>query len=170
MKKFLEEFKAFISKGNVLDMAVGIIIGSAFTSIVNSLVSDIISPILGLFGTSNLDTMTLVLKASTDSEDAVTLNYGSFISAVINFLIMALILFCLVKGMAAMQEQMKKAAGKDEKKEPEKPKTKMCPYCRSNDLALEATRCPHCTAEIPADETAVPKVEAGPAPAAIPAK
>ena len=166
MKKFLEEFKAFISKGNVLDMAVGIIIGSAFTSIVNSLVSDIISPILGLFGTSNLDTMTLVLKASTDSEDAVTLNYGSFISAIINFLIMALILFCLVKGMAAMQEQMKKAAGKEEKKE-EAPKTKMCPYCRSNDLALEATRCPHCTSEIPAGTV---KVEAGPAPAAIPAK
>ena len=166
MKKFLEEFKAFISKGNVLDMAVGIIIGSAFTSIVNSLVSDIISPILGLFGTSNLDTMTLVLKASTDSEDAVTLNYGSFISAIINFLIMALILFCLVKGMAAMQEQMKKAAGKEEKKE-EAPKTKMCPYCRSNDLALEATRCPHCTSEIPAEKS---KVEVGPAPAAIPAK
>ena len=150
MKKFMEEFKAFISKGNVLDMAVGIIIGSAFTSIVNSLVSDIISPVLGLFGTSNLDTMSVVLKASTDSEDAVTLNYGSFISAIINFLIMAFILFCLVKGMASLQKKVKKP----EEPKDEKPKTKMCPYCRMNDLAVDATRCPHCTAELPAENAA----------------
>lgn len=145
MKKFMEEFKAFISKGNVLDMAVGIIIGSAFTSIVNSLVSDIISPILGLFGTSNLDTMSVVLKASEDADEVVSLNYGSFISAIINFLIMAFILFCLVKGMTSLQSKMKKP--EEEKKEA--PKTKMCPYCRSNDLDPEATRCPHCTAVLP---------------------
>ena len=92
MKKFMNEFKEFISRGNVMDMAVGIIIGGAFTSIVSSLVDDIINPILGLFGGMNFDQLKLNLLGE------VTLNYGKFISTVINFLIMALIVFFYDEG------------------------------------------------------------------------
>ena len=90
MKKFMNEFKEFISRGNVIDMAVGIIIGGAFTSIVSSLVDDIINPILGLFGGMNFDQLKVNLLGE------VTLNYGKFISTVINFLIMALIVFIMM--------------------------------------------------------------------------
>lgn len=131
MKKFFNEFKKFISRGNVMDMAVGIIIGGAFTSIVSSLVNDIINPLLGLFGGMNFDQLHLNLLGQ------VTLNYGKFITAVINFLIMALVIFCIVKVMNA-------AAAKFSRKEEEKKKTKKCPYCKS-EIDIEATRCPHCT-------------------------
>ncbi|HTQ09569.1 MAG TPA: large-conductance mechanosensitive channel protein MscL [Fimbriimonadaceae bacterium] len=87
----LKEFREFIAKGNMLDLAVGIVIGAAFTAIVNSLVKDIITPILGLFGSRNFDQYTWTLK------EGVTLNYGSFITAVINFLIVAFVLFAVVK-------------------------------------------------------------------------
>ena len=93
MKKFLKEFKEFISRGNVMDMAVGIIIGGAFTSIVSSLVSDIINPILGLFGGMNFDQLKITLLGEA------TLYYGRFITAVINFLIMALVIFVIIKAM-----------------------------------------------------------------------
>ena len=137
MHKFIEEFKKFISKGNVMDMAVGIIIGGAFTSIVSSLVNDVINPLLGLFGGMNFDQ--LVWNITGD----VTLYYGKFITAVVNFLIMAFIVFILVKAINT-------AASKFQKKEEEKekaPTTKTCPYCKS-EIALEATRCPHCTSEL----------------------
>lgn len=93
MKKFIKEFREFINRGNVMDMAVGIIIGGAFTSIVSSLVDDIINPILGLFGGMNFDQ----LKWNILGE--VTLNYGKFISAVLNFLIMALVIFTIMRVM-----------------------------------------------------------------------
>ena len=93
MKKFLDEFKKFISRGNVMDMAVGIIIGGAFTRIVSSLVEDIINPLLGLFGGMNFEQYKLQLTGE------VTLNYGKFISSIINFLIMALVIFFLIKVM-----------------------------------------------------------------------
>ncbi len=146
MKKFFEEFKAFISKGNVLDMAVGVIIGAAFKSIVDSLVADIISPLLGLFGSHNLDAMKVVLKQGATEDATVALNYGKFLSSVINFLIMALILFCIVKTFNNFQMKMDSLSGK-KKEEPAKPATKICPYCRS-EIAAEATRCPHCTSEL----------------------
>ena len=115
----MNEFKEFISSGNVMDMAVGIMIGGAFTAIVTSLVEDIISPILGLFGGLNFDKLSVTLLGE------VTLNYGKFITAVINFLIMAFILFSIIKAMNT-------AAGKLKKEEEEAaPTTKMCPYCRS---------------------------------------
>ena len=98
MKKFMNEFKEFISRGNVMDMAVGIIIGGAFTSIVSSLVDDIINPILGLFGGMNFDQLKVNLLGE------VTLNYGKFISTVINFLIMALIVFIMMKVMNGFAE------------------------------------------------------------------
>ena len=133
MKKFLDEFKQFISRGNVMDMAVGIIIGGAFTGIVSSLVEDIINPLLGLFGGMNFDQYALQLTGD------VTLNYGKFITAIINFLIMALVIFLLIK-------VMNKATSLVAKKEEETvaPTTKKCTFCKS-EIDIEATRCPHCT-------------------------
>ncbi|HCR84779.1 MAG TPA: large conductance mechanosensitive channel protein MscL [Lachnospiraceae bacterium] len=133
MKNFIKEFKEFISRGNVMDMAVGIIIGGAFTAIVSSLVDDIINPILGLLGGANLDK----LKASLLGE--VTLNYGKFIAAIINFLLMALILFLIIKAL-------NKASSLRPKKE-EEAVTKICPFCKS-EIDIEATRCPHCTSQL----------------------
>ena len=137
MKKFMDEFKKFISRGNVMDMAVGVIIGGAFTSIVNSLVNDIINPVLGVFGGLNFSEYSIKL-----SGDA-TLNYGNFITAIINFLIMALVIFSIVKIMNCMAANM--APKKDEK--PAAPTTKKCPFCKS-EIAIDATRCPHCTSEL----------------------
>ena len=90
-KGFLQEFQKFISRGNVMDMAVGVIIGGAFSSIINSLVSDIISPLLGVFGGMNFDNYSLKLIGDA------TLNYGKFLTAVVNFLIMALVIFCMMR-------------------------------------------------------------------------
>ncbi len=132
MKKFLKEFKTFISRGNVMDMAVGIIIGGAFTSIVTSLVNDIINPILGIFGGMNFDQLSVKLFGEA------TLYYGKFLTAVVNFLIMALIVFCIVKAMNTASE---KFGHKEEEKAPD---TKECPYCKSK-IAIAATRCPQCT-------------------------
>ena len=136
MKKFMNEFKEFISRGNVMDMAVGIIIGGAFTSIVSSLVDDIINPILGLFGGMNFDQLKVNLLGE------VTLNYGKFISTVINFLIMALIVFIMMKVMNGFAEKLKHT-----EKEVEENTTKECPFCKS-EIAITATRCPHCTSKL----------------------
>lgn len=132
MKKFINEFKEFISRGNVMDMAVGIIIGGAFTSIVSSLVEDIINPILGIFGGMDFSDLSITLVGDA------TLNYGKFITAVLNFLIMALIVFVLVKAMNGFAAKMKKPV------EEAAPTTKKCPFCKS-EIAIDATRCPHCT-------------------------
>ena len=135
MKKFVDEFKKFIMRGNVLDMAVGIIIGGAFTAIVTSLVEDIISPILGLFGSANLADMNVTLK------EGVTLNYGSFISAIINFILIAFVIFCRIKAINKAQDKVKKP------EEEAAPTTKICPYCKS-EIPLDATKCPHCTSDL----------------------
>ena len=135
MNKFLKEFKEFISRGNVMDMAVGIIIGGAFTSIVSSLVEDIINPILGIFGGMNFDRLSLTLTKEA------TLNYGKFLTAVINFIIMAVIVFLIMKTMNAFTEKF------GPKKEQKAPDTKDCPFCKSK-IAIAATRCPHCTSMI----------------------
>ncbi len=134
MKKFMEEFKEFISRGNVMDMAVGIIIGGAFTSIVSSLVEDIINPFLGLFGGMNFDKLHIKLMGE------VTLNYGKFITAIMNFLIMALIVFLIMRTMNRFGEKLKHK----EEEAPEEPTTKVCPFCKS-EIAIDAVRCPHCT-------------------------
>ena len=134
MKKFFEEFKKFISRGNVIDMAVGIIIGGAFTGIVSSLVEDIINPLIGLFGGMNFDRYSITLLGEA------TLNYGKFLTAVMNFVIMAFVVFLLVSMINKTAEKMKP-------KEEEVPTTKKCPFCMS-DIHMEATRCPHCTSVI----------------------
>ena len=135
MKKFIEEFKKFISRGNVMDMAVGVIIGGAFTAIVNSLVNDVMMPILSLI-TGGLDFSNLCI-ALGEAEGAATLNYGSFIAAVINFLLIAMVIFIMIKAV-------NKFIGK---KEEAPATTKECPYCKQK-IAIKATRCPHCTSQL----------------------
>lgn len=135
MKNFMNEFKKFICRGNVMDMAVGIIIGGAFTAIVNSLVNDIINPLLGLFGGMNFDQLVWNITGE------VTLAYGKFITAIINFLIMAFVIFMLVRTMNKVSDKYGK------KEEPKAPTTKKCPYCKT-DIAIDATRCPHCTSQL----------------------
>ena len=129
MKKFIEEFKAFALRGNVMDMAVGVIIGGAFSGIVTALTDNFINPVLDLC--TGHATYTLQDDAGFAS---------AFLSSVVNFIIMAFILFCLMK-------VVNKAAGIGKKKEEETPKaptTKVCPFCKS-EIPLEATRCAHCT-------------------------
>ena len=138
MKNFLKEFKEFAMKGNVMDLAVGIIIGAAFTAIVTSLVDDILSPIIGLLVQVNFSDLVLTIGG-------VTLKYGSFIMAVINFVIVAFALFLIVKAL-------NKAASFGRKKEAEEetvPTIKECPYCKT-EIHVDAVRCPHCTSKLEA--------------------
>ena len=125
MKKFFEEFKKFISRGNVMDMAVGVIIGGAFTAIVNSLVNDIFMPLLSLI-TGGFDIASMSVSFGV-GDNAATLNYGAFLSAVINFLLIALVIFCIIKAMNTAKDKMLK---KQEEEAPA-PTTKKCPYCMS---------------------------------------
>lgn len=134
MKAFMKEFKEFISKGNVMDMAVGIIIGGAFTAIVTSLVNDVIMPIISLL-TGGFDFSALCIVLG-EGEGAATLNYGAFIAAIINFLIIAIVIFCLIKSI-----------NKFKKKQEEAPTTKDCPYCLEK-INIKATKCPHCGSEV----------------------
>ncbi len=137
LKKFFKEFKEFVSRGNVMDMAIGIIIGGAFTTIVSSLVEDIINPLLGLFGGMNFDRYSVTLLGEA------TLNYGKFITAVINFLIMALVIFIIVKLMNGAASKF--SSKKEEEEAPAT--TKICPYCCS-EIPINATKCPHCTSDV----------------------
>ena len=140
MKNFMNEFKKFISRGNVMDMAVGVIIGGAFTAIVNSLVNDIFMPLLSLL-TGGFDIAGMSVSFGV-GENAATLNYGAFLSAVINFLLIALVIFCIIKAMNTAKDKMIKKP-----EEPKAPTTKRCPYCMS-EIDIKATRCPHCTSEV----------------------
>ena len=149
VKKLLKEFETFIMRGNVIDMAVGVIVGAAFQAIVNSLVNDVISPLLGLV--ANMDLSYLVLKIND-----VEIRYGAFVTAVINFLIMAFVIFLLVKAINKISELGFK---KKKEEEPAKPKTKICPYCKS-EIPADAVKCGHCTSDLPAAELA-PQTENG---------
>lgn len=130
MKKFIEEFKAFALRGNVMDMAIGVLIGGAFSGIVTSLTDNFIQPIID----------EIMGRAAYTLED-VALFGSNFIAAVINFIITALILFCLLKAMNKLLSVGRKEA------EPEAPAAKTCPYCKS-EISIDATRCPHCTSEL----------------------
>ena len=141
MKKFIKEFKEFALKGNVLDLAVGVIIGGAFTGIVTSLTDNFINPILKF--------ITAGARYSLADIGGFASN---FISAVINFLIMALILFCLVKGINKMLTIGKKP------EKPAEPTTKKCPFCMT-EIDIKATRCPHCTSIIEIPEEEAPEAE-----------
>jgi len=138
-KGLMEEFKKFIMRGNVMDMAVGVIVGGAFTSIVTSLNKDILTPILGIFGGMDFSHLAITLG---DGETAPVLAYGNFITAILNFLITAFVIFILVKAINALNDRFTKK--EEPKAEPEAPTTKTCPFCKST-IAIDATRCPHCT-------------------------
>nr|WP_307989193.1 large conductance mechanosensitive channel protein MscL [uncultured Niameybacter sp.] len=133
MKKFLNEFKAFALRGNVLDLAVGVIIGGAFQGIVKSLVDDVISPVIGLFAQEDFSALVITIGD-------VNVRYGAFITAVINFLIMAFLIFLLVKGMNKLSNLGTKKAEETTKE----PTTKECPFCYTQ-ISIKATRCPNCT-------------------------
>lgn len=135
MKKFFSEFKTFVMRGNVLDLAVGVIIGAAFQAIVTSLTNDIISPLLGIFGGMNFDRLAFEINGAT-------IAYGKFITAVINFLIMAFVIFLFIKLVNKIMTIGKKPEPKKE------PTTKICPLCFS-EIDIKATKCPHCTGDIP---------------------
>ncbi len=136
MKKFLKEFKDFALRGNVMDLAIGVIIGAAFQAIINSLVNDVLSPLIGLVAKTDLSYLTLKING-------VDVKYGSFLTAVINFVIMVFVIFLLVKGINALSN----LGGHRKEETPEEPATKKCPYCLS-EIDIAATRCPHCTSEL----------------------
>ena len=140
VKGFIEEFKKFIMRGNVMDMAVGVIVGGAFTSIVTSLNQDILTPVLGIFGGTDFSNLKVTLGSG---ENAPVLCYGNFITAVINFLITAFVIFVLVKAINKIGDKLIRI----EEEAPPEPTTKLCPYCRS-EIEKEATRCPHCTSNL----------------------
>ena len=141
MKNFIKEFKEFINRGNVMDMAVGVIIGGAFQSIINSVVNDVVMPLIAaIFGGIDFSNWFVVLGKG---EEPPVLHYGNLITAVINFILMALVIFLFVKGMNSLREKTKKPV----EEVPAAPTTKVCPFCKS-EVAIDATRCPHCTSEL----------------------
>lgn len=140
MKKFFDEFRKFINRGSVVDMAVGIMIGAAFKAIVDSLVNDIISPIIGLLVKQDFSNLSLNVFG-------VSLRYGAFIMAVLNFFIIALVLFLIIRLMNSFHDLTKLVKKSDDAAEEPEPTTKTCPYCKS-EIALDATRCPHCTSQL----------------------
>lgn len=145
MKKFANEFKDFIAKGNVVDMAVGVVVGGAFGKIVTSLVEDIIMPpISKLLSGVNVQEMFYALDGNKyatlqEARDAAApiIAYGNFIQNIINFLIIALVIFIVIKQVAKVRPQDEGPA----------PTTKVCPYCKS-EIPVEAVKCPHCTSDL----------------------
>lgn len=147
----LKEFKEFALRGNVMDMAVGIIIGAAFGTIVKSLVADVIMPPIGLLlGGVDFANFFALLKAGTpagpyaslvdaQAAGAVTVNYGVFVNNIVSFVIVAFVMFLLIRGINRME--------KEEEEAPAEPTTKECPYCLST-VPIKATRCAHCTSEL----------------------
>ncbi len=135
MKKFFAEFKEFALRGNMVDLAVGVIIGAAFQAVVKSLVDDVISPAIGIFAKTDFSQLAWAVPGTQ-----VIIGYGAFITALINFIIMAFVVFMLVKILNRIARGHKKQAAPA-------PTTKTCPYCFT-DIPVQATRCPHCTAEL----------------------
>lgn len=134
----LKEFKEFAVRGNVVDMAVGIIIGAAFGKIVTSFVGDLVMPPIGmLLGNVDFSALAIVLRAETAEAEAVTINYGAFINNVLDFLIVAFVIFLAIRQMNRMKRQ----------EAPKPTTTKSCPYCCSV-IDIKATRCPSCTSQL----------------------
>lgn len=148
-KGFIGEFQKFLMRGNVLDMAVGVVIGSAFGTIVTSVVDDLLMPVISLVAGGldfsnwflSLDGSKYSTLAAAQEAGAATLNYGVFITKVINFVIVAFCIFLVVKAFNALEERVKP-------KEAPAPTTKVCPFCKM-EVPVEATKCGHCTSELP---------------------
>ena len=139
MKKFVQEFKEFISRGNVVDLAVAVVIGGAFTAIVNSIVNDLIMPLVSLC-TGGIDFSEMKIAVGT-GDTAAAFTYGNLISAILQFLIIAFVIFCIIKAINKAKDLSKKPAEEEE----EKP-APVCPYCLE-EVKEGATRCPHCAGE-----------------------
>ncbi len=148
---FISEFKTFVMRGNVVDLAVGVIIGAAFQAIIKSVVDDLVMPVISLF-TKGIDFANkfIVLGegefetlAAAQEAGVAVFAYGNFINAVINFLIMAFVVFCLVKSINKLREKTEKKV----EEAPAAPTTKKCPYCKS-EIDIEATKCPNCTSDV----------------------
>lgn len=148
---FFGEFKTFISRGNVIDLAVGVIIGGAFQKIISSIVNDLVMPVVSLLtgginfnnGFIALDGNTYASVAAAKDAGVAVFNYGSFISTTLDFLIMAFVIFLMVKGINKLTDVTKK-----KEKEPEEVVTiKVCPFCQS-EISIEACRCPQCTSKL----------------------
>lgn len=134
IKKFLEEFKAFAMRGNMLDMAVGVVVGGAFTAIVTALVEDVINPVIGLFFKADFSSVVIDLGGSS-------IKIGEFVNSIINFLIVAFVLFVVIKAINSLHKKPEAPAA------PAEPTTKVCPFCQS-EIAIKAVRCPHCTSKL----------------------
>jgi len=135
----MKEFKEFALKGNVVDMAVGIIIGAAFGKIVSSLVADVIMPPIGMaLGNMDFSALAFTLKEATETTPAVVVSYGRFINTILDFAILALALFVVIKQMNRLTRKAESPAA---------PANKECPHCCST-IAVNARRCPHCTSEL----------------------
>jgi len=132
MGSFMKEFKEFAMKGNVMDLAVGMIIGAAFTAIISALVDNILSPLIGLL-------IKVDFNDAAVNVAGVDIMYGAFIMAIINFIIVAFVLFAMIKAMNKLRKEPEAAE--------EEPTTKVCPFCKS-EIPIEATRCPHCTSQL----------------------
>jgi large conductance mechanosensitive channel len=143
----LKEFRKFIARGNVLELAIGIMIGAAFNSVVSSFVSDIIMPPIGLLlGNTDFSDLFINLSggqyesvAAAEEAGAATINYGIFINTVLDFVIIAFVLFLIVRQVSRMERK--------EEEKPEEPTTKKCPHCLT-EILIGATRCPHCTSQL----------------------
>lgn len=149
MKKLMQEFKTFAIKGNMIDLAVGMIIGTAFNKIVSSLVNDMIMPLLGIF-TGKIDFAKLYIAldgktyeslAAAEEAGAACFKYGAFLAGLLDFLIMAFIVFLFVRWINKLRNANKAPEA------PKAPTTKVCPFCKSS-ISIDATRCPHCTSEL----------------------
>lgn len=151
MKGFLKEFKEFAMRGNVIDLAVGVIIGGAFQKIVTSLVNDMIMPLISLLMKgANFASKFIALDGGdyatveeAKEAGAAILTYGNFIAVVIDFLIMAFVIFLLVK----LLNKISSLGKKKEEPAPQVPTTKICPFCKS-EIAVDAVKCPHCTSDV----------------------
>lgn len=135
-KGIIAEFKEFINRGNVMDLAVGVIIGAAFKAIVDSLVADLISPIIGSIFKMDFSDLSVNINGAE-------LMYGKFIMAIINFFIIAIVLFLIIKAFNKARDMSKKPVVEA----PAAPTTKVCPFCKS-EIAIDACRCPHCTSKL----------------------
>lgn len=139
--KFMKEFKEFLAQGNALNLAIGVIIGGAFSAIVTALIDNIVNPIIACVGGTDIGFAFEIIKGN----EATKVDIGSFISAILNFIIIAFIVFCIMKSANKAKEV---AAKRKKEEEEEAPTTKTCPFCKS-EIDIEATKCPHCTSDIP---------------------
>ena len=154
MSKLLDEFKKFAVQGNMLDMAVGMIIGAAFKDIVNSVVNDLVMPVVSMFtGKVDFVNMFIALDGNTyatleDAKAATSvIAYGQFITQVINFVILAFVIFMMVRTVNKLRTAAEKPAEAPAPAAPAEPTEKTCPFCQTT-ISIKATRCPHCTSEL----------------------